>query len=393
MWVSHSERPLHVNELCHALGVEEGSTDLNVRNVPAIETLLACSLGLITVEKSSSTVRPIHYTLQEYLSHNPNLFLKPHSMIAEVCLTYLNFHHVNDLSPSLRSVPSTAPFIQYASCYWGAHARRETTESVKMLALKLLDGYDKHISSKMLLLHRTSFFDRPFDQDDTPRGFTALHGAAYLGRMEITVALLEMNKWDAQATDFYGNTAVAWAARRGHEGVVRVLLEQSDVNPNTADTQCGRTLLSWAAKNGHEGVVRVLLERNDVNPNIADTRLGRTPLVWAARHGHEGVVRILLERNDVSPNTVDTKFGQSPLSWAAENGHGGVARILLERNGINPNKADKGGMTPLSWAACYGRDRAARILLERNDVNPNIADTKYGRTPPVWAARNGHEGS
>jgi len=201
MWVSHSERPLHVNESCHALGVEEGSTDLNARNVPAIETLLACSPGLITVEKSSSAVRPIHYTLQECLSDNPNLFPKPHPIIAEVCLTYLNFRHVRDLSPALRSVPSTAPFIEYASCYWGTHSRRETTESVKMLALKLLDGYDKHISSKMLLLHRTSSLDRPLDQDDTPRGFTGLHGAAYLGCVEITAVLLKMNKWDVRATD------------------------------------------------------------------------------------------------------------------------------------------------------------------------------------------------
>jgi len=28
MWVSHAERPLHVDELCHSLGVEEGSIDL-----------------------------------------------------------------------------------------------------------------------------------------------------------------------------------------------------------------------------------------------------------------------------------------------------------------------------------------------------------------------------
>jgi len=63
MWVSHSERPLHVNELCHALGVEEGSTNLNIRNIPAIETLLACCLGLVTVENSSSTVRLVHSTL------------------------------------------------------------------------------------------------------------------------------------------------------------------------------------------------------------------------------------------------------------------------------------------------------------------------------------------
>ena len=75
---------MHVDELCHALGVEEGSSDLNIRNIPAIETLLACSLGLATVEKSSSTVRLVHYTLQKYLSHNSNSFLKLNAMIAEV---------------------------------------------------------------------------------------------------------------------------------------------------------------------------------------------------------------------------------------------------------------------------------------------------------------------
>ena len=89
MWLSHSERPLEVNEICHALGVEIGSTDLNPQNVPAIETLLGCTLGLVTVEASSSIVRLVHYTLQEYLADNTNLFHSPHSMIAEVCLTYL----------------------------------------------------------------------------------------------------------------------------------------------------------------------------------------------------------------------------------------------------------------------------------------------------------------
>ena len=97
MWVSNSERPLHTNELCHALGVKIGSPDLSVESIPTIRTLLACSLGLITVEASSSTVRLVHFSLQEYLSDNPSLFQSPHSMIAEVCLTYLNFWCVREL--------------------------------------------------------------------------------------------------------------------------------------------------------------------------------------------------------------------------------------------------------------------------------------------------------
>jgi len=200
MWVSHSERPLRVDELCHALGTEEGSSDLNIRNIPRIETLLACSLGLVTVEESSSTVRLVHYTLQEYLSHDPRLFLNPHSVIAEACLTYLNFAQVRAISPALRSVPQSLAFVEYASCHWGTHARRGTTETVKALALKLLGGYDQHISSKILLLHGVGIWDQPFDPGDCPRGFTGFHGTAYLGLPEVTVALFKLEKWDVQAT-------------------------------------------------------------------------------------------------------------------------------------------------------------------------------------------------
>ena len=268
MWVSHSGRPLHVEELCHALGVE-GCIDLDIGNIPSIETLLTCSRGLVTAEKSSSAVRLAHYTLQEYISHNPNLFLRPRSMIAEVCLTYLNSPHVRGISPTLRSVPRTAPFIEYASCHWGTHSRVGTTERVVMLALKLLDEYDKHISSKILLLRGLDNYDWPFDLQGTPKGFTGLHGAAYFGCVEITFALLETRKWNVRATDFRGHTAIAWAARRGHEEVVRTLIEGSDVDPDTVDTECGRTPLWWAARYGHGGA-RALLERSEVNPNKAD---------------------------------------------------------------------------------------------------------------------------
>jgi len=390
MWVSHAERPLHVDELCHALGVEEGSIDLNTRNIPAMEILLACSLGLVMVEKSSSTVRLVHYTLQEYFSQNPNLFLEPHSMIAEVCLTYLNFRHVRGFSPALRSVPLTTPFVEYASCHWGTHARRGNTERVKTLALKLLEGYDKHISSKILLLRGLDIWDRPFDLEDIPTGFTGLHGAAYLGYMEIIAALLETNKWDVHAADIHGNTAIAWAASRGHEGVVIALLQRSGIDPDTSDRIHGRTPLIMAIQNGHKEVVRILLERNDINPNKPD-KWSRTPLLLAAENGLEGVVKMLLERKDINPNTAASKYSQTPLRWAAANGHEGVVRILLERKDVNPDKEDEWGRTPVSLAAKNGHEGVVRILLERKDLNPDTAHTEYGRTPLQLADKKGDE--
>jgi len=92
MWISHSERPLKVDELCHALGVEIGSPDLDGDDVPSIRTLLSCCQGLIAVDKEASTVRLIHFTLQEYLRAQPELFGRAHSIMAETCLSYLNSH-------------------------------------------------------------------------------------------------------------------------------------------------------------------------------------------------------------------------------------------------------------------------------------------------------------
>src|SRR5205807_4756187 len=152
MWVLYSERPLQADELCHALGVEVGLADLDVENVPALRTLLASCLGLVTVETSSSTVRLVHFTLKEHLSSDPTLFHNPHSTIAEVCLTYLNFRSIKDLPPTLYSAPSTTPLLEYASYYWGYHTRKGMAENVKILALRLLDGFDVHICAQLMLL-------------------------------------------------------------------------------------------------------------------------------------------------------------------------------------------------------------------------------------------------
>jgi len=105
MWISHSERPLKAIELCQALGVERGEADQNSWNIPAIETVLRCSLGLVTIEASSSTVRLVHFTLQEHLSNASSLFQSSHSIMAEICLAFLNFQCVRDLSTTLDSPP------------------------------------------------------------------------------------------------------------------------------------------------------------------------------------------------------------------------------------------------------------------------------------------------
>ena len=151
MWISRSQRPLGVNELCHALAVEIGSTRLDLDKVPSIDTILSCCLGLIAVDQEASTVRLIHFTLHEYLSEHSTLFASPHGTIAEVCLTYLGHQLTNNPSHPSFNALINAPLLEYASYYWGTHARMETTAAGKSLAVKLLNKYDTHISAKLLL--------------------------------------------------------------------------------------------------------------------------------------------------------------------------------------------------------------------------------------------------
>ena len=379
MWVLYSERPLKIEELRHALGVELESTDLDHENIPALRTLLASSLGLVTVEVSSSTLRLVHFTLQEHLLSDSTLFHSSHSTIAGACLTYLNFQCVRDLSPALDSAPKTMPLLKYASYYWGEHTRKGMTENVKILALRLLDKFDEHISAQLLSLHynrrgiRRCLFE--FDCEKGPIGFTGLHGASFLGIVEIFAAVLEMKGWDFNARDNASFTPLIWAAVKGHEEVVKMLLERGDVNLDLADNKWSLTPLMWAAVQGHKGVVKVFLEREIVNPNQANSVYGPIALYMAALYGEEGVVKMILEREDVNPNQIPAGRTRTPLSVAATNGQGWVVKMLLTRVDVNPNIADTSYCrTPLADAAVRGHEGIIKMLLERNDVRIDIRD-------------------
>ena len=449
MWISHSRRPLEVDELCHAIAIRIGSSDLDNDQIPAIPTWLSCCQGLVMVDKGASTVRLIHFTLQEYLGTHSDLFGKAHATMAETCLTYLNFQHVKDLSACASLDRRGMPFLEYSSLYWGTHMRMERSDRAKTLVLELLGRWDSHIAAKYLW--KSVKKGLPYYCYATDKPFPGLHCISYFGIADVADTLIQMNRWDVNQRDSAGMTPLIWAARYGHEDVVLLLLQQKHikpdqrdregrtalswaaenghegmvrfflgpqfvnpgsmgrlwgaplimgqifgpryVNPDAPDMSYGLTPLSWAAKNGHEGIVKLLLERKDVNLNSPDTRDGPRLLLWAARNGHEGIVKLLLERKDVTPDTPDTLYGRTPLSLAAGNGHEGIVKLLLERKDVTPDTPDtRFGRTPLWLAAGNGHEGIVKLLLERKDVTPDTPDTWSGRTPLSWAAGNGHEG-
>ena len=417
MWISHSRLPLQADEMCHAIAIRIGSNDLRSDDVPTISTLLGCCQGLATIEKGTSTIRLIHFTLQEYLLTQPDLFDRAHSTMAETCLAYLNFQEIKDLSAGSLPDPRGRPFLKYSSLYWGTHMRMEVSDGANAFALQLLDQFDGHISAKIL----SEFINGKLISQEFPwghtldrKGFSPLHCISYFGIAEVVDTLIKMNRWDVNETDGAGMTPLIWAARHGHEEVVKLLLRIKHIQPGRRDANSGRTALSWAAGNGHEGVVRLFLGPRFVNPGSiggwwreaarvvvvlfgwryvnpdSSSNNGQTPLSWAAENGHSRIVKLLLEQ-DVHPDTPDAEYSRTPLSVAAGNGHEGIVKLLLERKDVNPNSSSKYGITPLWQAAENGHEGIVKLLLERKDVNPD-SSSKSGRTPLSCAAMRGHEG-
>ena len=338
MWISLAERPVHIGELCEALAVEIGSSDMHYDNTSE-QTLLASCLGLVTVDESS-IVRLVHFTLQKYFNRHSEHFQNPHSAMAEVCLTYLNFDSINKISYTLDSAPAETRFLQYASSNWGLYARNGLTARVRSLALQLLGRFGGHISAKLLVWGN---FDRREGRRRHSEGFAGIHCAAYLGLDEIAIGLLEGGEGcSADMADTWGRTPLMWASESWHEEMVKPLLGWRGVNPNSKNHDGSSPL--W-----YEGIVKLLLRRKKVNPNSRDTS-GNTPLLYAAKGGHEGIVKLLLGRKEVNPDSRDNYHGRTPLSCAAEDGHQGIVELLLGQKKVNPDSRDHDDLTPLRWA-------------------------------------------
>ncbi|RYP71044.1 hypothetical protein DL769_004757 [Monosporascus sp. CRB-8-3] len=167
------------------------------------------------------------------------------------------------------------------------------------------------------------------------------------------------------------------------KAILAFFLASAKLDTSWTDSS-GQPLLSWAARNGHEAVVRLLLEKG-AELESRDKN-GWTPLSWAAENGHETVIRLLLEKG-AGLESKDSK-GLTPLLWAAKKGHEAVVRLLIEK-GAELESKDYSGGTPLSRAARFGYETAVRLLLEKGAELESRDNDSW--TPLSWAAMNGHE--
>lgn len=166
-------------------------------------------------------------------------------------------------------------------------------------------------------------------------------------------------------------------------------LTASRINDRDAD---GRTALSWAAARGDEQAVSLLLQAK-ANPNIAGHD-GRMPLHWAANSSNSRIIEILLKyKANTDPRDL---WNRTPIHYAACN-HAAPnmddARYVgtLVAHGADINAQDCHERTALGYAAKHNHFKSLECLLE-NVADASLADN-WGFSPLFEAVKVSHHES
>jgi ankyrin repeat protein len=406
-----ARRPLTVKELAMAYAVKFKMKSTN--SIPSIKNLtdiFKSCVPLVYLNEKDQTVNLVHqsakdYLLSEYLQRNGDL-------------------------TRYRVVLHTANVLMFQIC-WKYLSVEEFDRGKTVISCdagNVLQGIEiKHQYSLQRMHCFLEYSIKEWQEHAI---------AAYRG-------FLEGFEWECLALRDSPTLRDAWlgrAASVGHEAVVKVLLEMGKANVDSKDTESGWTPLSWAAMRGHEDVVRLLLEHK-ADVGVKDNG-GQMALHLAAKEGHKTVVQLLLE-NGANANSekeeeeeeeeeeqekkaekgwlrmlaIKKIRGRTALHLAAEKDRKEVVQLLLE-NGANVNaeeeeeKEQRGwrevitkGRTALHLAAEEGHKAVVQLLLE-NGANVSAQEMKKEKqkerritaitttrtiTALHLAAREGHE--
>jgi ankyrin repeat protein len=199
-------------------------------------------------------------------------------------------------------------------------------------------------------------------------GHTALASAVSASRMDIVHMLVErgaeINPPSLSAKQY----AIVRAAESGCTEIMNYLIRHgAKLDLPTEEQTVGNGALHRAARRGHPGIIRLLLQHG-IQVNNGTLKLDRfrtrhTMLCDAARHGNLECVQILLQ-NGVG---LDARcgVGHTALLEAAEWYRDEVVQYLLSQ-GADVNVQDKDGHTPLCrnlyWSRPTGPATFCRLL-------------------------------
>jgi hypothetical protein len=307
-WVVGAVRPMSLAEISAVIPID-GSERFRSHRV--IRDLVNHCKGLLVI--TGETVNLVHQSVKDYIlaqgpnSNKPKIFCFKenviHEEVARKCISYLQCGALADgpvTEPSSKfadqMIPAWEtmfPLLSYSILNWPTHARLSDQD--------IFDDSDPFFT--LLSTVREAWLDafwrlrKDFAQ---PEFFSLLHIAAFF-KLPVLVGRLLSSQWRLfrpsllNCRDGCSRTPLWWAASKGHETIVKILLEKG-ATVDAEDFQ-NETPLLQAVTKGHEAVVKLLLE----NGAGADFKGNKSNyLLWqAAAGGHEAIFQILIERGAI----------------------------------------------------------------------------------------------
>lgn len=209
------------------------------------------------------------------------------------------------------------------------------------------------------------------------------------------------------AQDRFGRTSVRLAVEHSKEEVLRLLLWMG-ADPGIPDSR-GQTPLLWAAKKGNDKAVSLVLDkvtsgpRKEVQNGLPDEPDSESS--GEARNESSSEVRketsneaamVNGKPTDPAENEVTDKAkinhtdakGRTGLLIAVEKGHDSVVKVLLDKGSPDLDVQNLMKKTALQLAAERGNSSLVKILLKK-EAKQDLQDS-LGRTALLLAAENGN---
>jgi len=419
-WVFYADRPLSVEEFIEAIAIDSTVDPASWRRYSK-ESIIESCFQLLQLQhvhiygyNDYEIVRPIHYSVKEFLTANPDTYDlsdairgKPlldffvhsqtgHSLLAEHMLCYF-LHPMWSKGPveffsDLGRRVLDLPLSLYASRFFDSHLvyLSELSNSVRkgleallqsvaavfasVLQMRALNGdrdivdtnthylkYDWEVNVSTFVWC-TNLSNMPYFQNEGKKWLQikpskySLTAAASFGTKDAISRLIEAGL-DIDQKDGDGGFPLYSAALYGNLDVCHLLISKgADVN-----TQGGffGTALQAASKGGHEPIVRILLGAGaDVNAYIERTSTALEAACW---EGYETIVRILLDAG--AHVNVHDGHSSNALESACINGEESIVRMLLDA-GADVNIKTISYSSVLQ-AACQGdQGSVVRLILD-----------------------------
>ena len=406
-----AQAPLTAEAMCHALGLahildyDKRPSKLIAEEIPDLESVIECCMGLIRIIPATRIVTIAQYDiLQEMRERWASIFEGEHTArLARTCVAYLTLDEFSRGPFHEQSGFRTDhyPFLHYASRFWGDHAR----------AALRLTNCDTDISNGIQIFLKQpmnlalSLQVSEYDLENKQKSFP-IHPDQYLGVSDLQIAsrhgltkivrnILKENPDIISKQDLDGRAALHDAAKAGWENIVRTLIDAGADSSSTDDVKTipdiiskkdvdGRTALHDAVEAGWEDVVRILIDAG-ADSSSTDNE-GKKPLFYAAEGGFSRIVLILQGQHERSDD--DQKMLEEALIEAAKAARPSVVKELLSLD-VNPDATTQ-GCSALLLACCRGCEAVVGLLLDAGASLSCRESSPSHLIPLHQAIRHGH---